>query len=315
MLRAVLLGVLSLAAVACKSNTELVKVEPGATAGKVIEVSGTVTAYVSGEVRTAGRKLAVGDIVTAGETIDTGTDGRISFELSHNLVRVDLGPNVQKRLPQTLGWNEPRRNENAKPTDQDTSAAGRPAERSAADTGATAKAREREEGAPKGGEAATAMPPSAAQAPMDHPPPPPPTIQPAPERKIAPPAKVMAPAKGNAVGAAHVSRDAPSERAPESSQASRGGNGAMLDKEDKQSGTDPVRDAKLALSGHHADLVACLADSTAVSLVLHIDVNGAASLDRKKLAASEAVIDCMQAIVKSITFAHAKVDVTMNLKK
>ncbi len=131
MLRAVLLGVLTLVALpACDSKSTAPAVQPGAVAGKVLEVSGSV--------RAGTRALAVGDTVEANETIETGADGEVVIELAHNQARWELGPNRKVKPRESAAWTAARHEGSAGQVDQDTSAAGRPAERSAADTATTA---------------------------------------------------------------------------------------------------------------------------------------------------------------------------------
>ena len=148
MLRAVLAGLFAVSATsACKSSDQA-QVQATA-AGKVVEVAGQVTVH--------GKPLAVGDTVGADDEIATGADGRAVIVLAHNGARWELGPNKTQKVAASIAWNLPKQDGNAKAVDQDTAAAGRPAERSAAET--------------------TTMAPEAQNAPA---PPPPPTAQPAP---------------------------------------------------------------------------------------------------------------------------------------
>lgn len=97
-----------------------------APAGRVLAVAGAVTV--------AGKQLANGDSVGADDVIDTGTDGSITIELAHNLARWELGPGKHVRVRESLAWKEPKRSEPVASVEQDSVAAGRPAERSAATT-------------------------------------------------------------------------------------------------------------------------------------------------------------------------------------
>jgi len=162
MLRAVLLGVLVVSVSACsKSATETsAKVAPGAAAGKVLEVKGSVTVK-HGD---AAKPLAVGETVEGDDTVITGADGNVVIELAHNSARWELGPNKQQRVRESIAWKAEKAT--AQEIDQATAAAGRPAERNAAGTVATA-----EEPAAAAEEA------------------------PAPEAAMAPPAKSAAPAE------------------------------------------------------------------------------------------------------------------------
>jgi len=96
----------------------------------VLEVSGTVTI--------AGKQLAKDDTVVASAVIETGADGSVAIELIHNLARWELGPNKHVRVDESLAWKEPRRTEPVAAVEQDTTSAGRPAERQAAGTTTTA---------------------------------------------------------------------------------------------------------------------------------------------------------------------------------
>ncbi|MEO8842354.1 MAG: hypothetical protein ABI591_08870 [Kofleriaceae bacterium] len=133
MVRAVLLGLLATAAVAaCGKNDTPPAAQPGAVAGKVLEVSGAVSV--------AGKPLAVGDPVKTDDAVETGADGNVVIELAHNQARWELGPNHKVKPSDSLAWTAPKKAGSAAQVDQATSAAGRPAERSAADTEATPRA-------------------------------------------------------------------------------------------------------------------------------------------------------------------------------
>ncbi|NVB81380.1 MAG: hypothetical protein HOV81_23490, partial [Kofleriaceae bacterium] len=136
MLRAVLLGVLSLSVVGCKSDKEPAQSQAGVAAGKVSDVSGSVTVR-HGDVA---RALAKGDTVEGDDTIETGADGHVLIELVHNNATWELNANKKSKVRESLAWSEPKREHSAKAVEQDTAAAGRPAERNAAETTASAKA-------------------------------------------------------------------------------------------------------------------------------------------------------------------------------
>jgi hypothetical protein len=164
MVRAVLLALMSVAAVAtcgCKSRRDAPHVEPGAAAGKVIEVAGTVTVGT--------RQLATGDTIKSDDTIETGADGSVVIELAHNLARWELGPNRKVKPTESVAWTAEPASGPVKPVDQVTSSGGCPAEGNAADTSISAGAR---------GSARPSSVPEAASA--AQPPPPPPAAQPAP---------------------------------------------------------------------------------------------------------------------------------------
>ncbi|HUQ04614.1 MAG TPA: hypothetical protein VM261_19070 [Kofleriaceae bacterium] len=174
------------------------KVVAGAPAGDVTEVTGTVTATREGKAR----PLAVGDVVSGDDVISTGTDGHVAIRLHHNLVPWTLGPGKTEQVSMSLAWKAPRATQTAAgPTGERSGAAGRHAEREAADTSATAGA------APAMTEAAKAEPieeKAAAAAPAPGaapaPPPPPPADDPMPDRapRAAAGAKMAAGGDGEA---------------------------------------------------------------------------------------------------------------------
>lgn len=108
----------------------------------------------------------------------------MKIELAHNKAIWTLGPNKHEKVSSSLAWTLAKNEGTAKPVDQDTSAAGRPAERSAADTSVTASEDDSPEDKPRGlvapGAAAPAAPPAAEAEPAaaPQPPPPPPAVQP-----------------------------------------------------------------------------------------------------------------------------------------
>lgn len=105
-----------------------------APAGKVVEVAGTVSATRNG----ATRKLAVADQVFSDETVDTGSDGSVTIELAHNHARWAMEPGQHKRVDESAAWKLAEQSGSAVAVDHATSAAGRNAERQAAETQATA---------------------------------------------------------------------------------------------------------------------------------------------------------------------------------
>ncbi len=104
-----------------------------AGAGKVIEITGNVTASRGTEVR----KLAAADPVVAEDVIDTGTDGSIVIELAHNNARWSLEAGIKSRVDESVAWGLPKQ-DHASVVDHATSAAGRHADRQAAETAASA---------------------------------------------------------------------------------------------------------------------------------------------------------------------------------
>ncbi len=102
-------------------------------AGKVRELTGKVTAARGSEVRT----LAVGNPINGDDVIDTGADGSVVIELVHNNALWSLESGIKARVDQSPAWTLAKQAA-AQPIDHATSAAGRHADRQAADTQVTA---------------------------------------------------------------------------------------------------------------------------------------------------------------------------------
>jgi hypothetical protein len=147
----------------CSSKSDAPKVEPGAAAGKVLEVTGKVSV--------AGRALGVGDTVKTDDTIETGADGSVVIEIAHNNARWELGPNRKVKPTESQAWTADRAAGPAKPVEQVTSAAGRPAERSAADTAESARSDRAAEEQPAAASSRGMAPPAPTAAPAPPPPP------------------------------------------------------------------------------------------------------------------------------------------------
>lgn len=131
MLRAALLGAMSFAVLsACGSKSEAPAAQPGAVAGTVLEVTG--------EVKVGTRVLVVGSSVKTDDVIDTGAMGSVVIELAHNQARWELGPNNKKKPTESLAWTAAKAEGSPALIAEQTSAAGRPAERSAADSTSSA---------------------------------------------------------------------------------------------------------------------------------------------------------------------------------
>jgi len=151
-------------------------VDVAAPAGKVVEVAGTVSATRNG----ASRKLAVADQVFSDETVDTGSDGSVTIELSHNHARWAMEPGQKKRVDESAAWKLAEQTGSAVAVDHATSAAGRNAERTAAETQATAGATGGGAGSSNGSVQQAVMPPQA-----DVPKPPEPHAPPTSREKTA----------------------------------------------------------------------------------------------------------------------------------
>lgn len=135
MLRAALTAlVLATATVACGGGASGPAVVAGAPAGDVTEVSGSVTATRDGKPR----PLVVGDAVSGDDVVETGADGRVAIRLRHNLVPWTLGPGKKEQVAASLAWKAPRASQVAAgPTGERSGAAGRHAEREAAEGAAS----------------------------------------------------------------------------------------------------------------------------------------------------------------------------------
>lgn len=162
--------------VACKSEGGTsAKSQPGVAAGKVVEVKGAVTVK-HGD---ASRPLAAGETVEGDDVVTTGADGNVVIELAHNLVRWELGPNKTQKVSESIAFKAAKNTGPVAAVDQDTAAAGRPAERSAVGTTAT-EVEAKEPAADEPAAAAAPAPPppvEAAEAASTAP------VEPAPERK------------------------------------------------------------------------------------------------------------------------------------
>ncbi|MFT3693261.1 MAG: hypothetical protein QM831_08970 [Kofleriaceae bacterium] len=202
--------------VACGKSASDNAAQPGAIAGKVLEVSGQVTAN--------GKPLAVGDAVKTDDTVETGADGNVAIELAHNGARWTLGPNLKKKPTESLAWNQAKAGGSAAGTDQATSAAGRPAERSAAESNTTADESAPRTGAPAPSAAAPAPAPGA-------------VAQEAAKDSTPPPAKAAVSRGMPSPQAATTPAPPPPPPPPPSMQPSAGeGGGGSFDKETSDDG-------------------------------------------------------------------------------
>ena len=101
---------------ACGSKTDAPAAQPGAVAGKVLEVTGSV--------KIGATPLAVGSTVKSDDVIETGADGNVVIELAHNQARWELGPNSKKKPTESLAWTAANAEGSAAPTTEQTSARG-----------------------------------------------------------------------------------------------------------------------------------------------------------------------------------------------
>jgi hypothetical protein len=113
----------------------------GGPAGKVVELSGSVTAARQGA---AARPLGRGDAVFRDDTVTTAADASVTIVLAHNDARWKLAGGRSRRVDRSPAWRVERGRASASAFDDDealpTSSAGRHSEPQAGDTRATAPA-------------------------------------------------------------------------------------------------------------------------------------------------------------------------------
>jgi hypothetical protein len=137
MLRSLLLGVLALStASACKGSSDAPTAQPGVAVGKVVEISGDVSATRG----TAKRALASGQEISGDDVIETGARANVRILFAHNNATWDLGPNKKQLVSESLAWRAPKADSPAGDVNEATLAAGRHAERETVTTGTTAPA-------------------------------------------------------------------------------------------------------------------------------------------------------------------------------
>lgn len=138
MLRSFLAGLLVLSgASACSGGGgDAPAVEPGKAVGKVVEITGKVTATRG----TVTRDLDASSTVSGDDVIETAGDGRVTILLAHNNAKWDLGPNKHEQVSTSMAWKLAKVDAPAGPVDETTTAAGRHAERTAANGEASAGA-------------------------------------------------------------------------------------------------------------------------------------------------------------------------------
>lgn len=125
----------------------------GAPAGEVRAVSGDVTAARDREGAEP-RPLEVGGEIYANDVIATGEEASVRIELEHNRAMWELSDGEERRVDESLAWRAPEsedvpEDEAVEDTGERTAVAGRHAERSAAETGATALYEEEAEAEPE----------------------------------------------------------------------------------------------------------------------------------------------------------------------
>jgi hypothetical protein len=299
-------------------------------AGKVLEVKGGVQIKRGAETK----PLAVGDTVEATDIVVTGADGNVVIELAHNSARWELGPNKEQKVSESIAWKAKKAT--AEEIDQATAAAGRPAERNAAGTVATADegAAPEAEAAPAAAEAAMAPPPPAAAKAEDDfspkggappperprrratasapkaaaaPPPPPPPEVASSDEAPAPRTRRGAIQKKSAeveVASAESAR-APSSDAVAAPHAPPAPGGGAPPKVMART-VDPVAAANGALGAKSSALQKCLADSGAKEAVtISVTIaNGKPSVKLSSKAAISAGLDkCLKGVVNGVSFS------------
>lgn len=342
MLRAVLLGVLSLTIVGCKGKDESPTSQIGVAAGKAIEVSGTVTLHHGSE----SRALAKGDTVEGDDVIETGADGSVQIELAHNNATWELGANKKVKVRESLAWNEAKKDKSAKAVEQDSAAAGRHAEKNAADTTVSAAAPAATETMP-GPAAAPAppqvkqdkiereekkeekAPPRAAAAPQVQPPPPAPTMQPPPKAAAAPtmplPAASAAPppppppkTEASPPPPKTVTRPRSTDTFGGAGLVGTEGGGGVGDGIGMGGaggkvggGTSAMVAARTQINAHMAELKKCFKDTTKVTF--KVDAQGRVTLGYSKAVDADTQA-CVERVTKTIELASSQTAVTVEIK-
>jgi hypothetical protein len=78
------------------------------------------------------RPLALGSVVSGDDVIETAADSRVAILLTHNNVRWEIGPNRRAQVGVSVAWTLARQDKPSKLVDEETSAAGRHGEKTAA---------------------------------------------------------------------------------------------------------------------------------------------------------------------------------------
>jgi hypothetical protein len=123
-----------LVVVACGGDAKP-EAPPSAEAGKVVELTGKVTATREAATRT----LSLGNGVRADDVITTAPESSIVIELAHNNARWSLESGITSRVDASVAWTLPKQDA-AQAVEHATSSAGRHADRQAANTAITAEA-------------------------------------------------------------------------------------------------------------------------------------------------------------------------------
>lgn len=142
-------------------------------AGKVLEVTGEVQAQRGEQILT----LAAGDVVNAEDIVITAEDAAVRIALDHNQAIWSLEGGERRAIRESAAWTAPEQQGGsalAGQTDDHTTAAGRHAEREAAETRSTAATEDSPAAAAAPGAAPAEPEPTAEPEVAQDPPPPPP---------------------------------------------------------------------------------------------------------------------------------------------
>jgi len=254
----------------------------GDTAGKVLEVSGKVTV--------AGKPLKVGDLLKADDLVETGEDGKVVIELTHNLAHWELGGNKSQKVSESIAWKLPKMEGNANLVITDMSAAGRPAERAAANSGTSAAA------------PPTQAAPQAETSPQQDKEAPPPKTATPPALPPPPPPKPTT-SKGSPAPDVANPLAAPSGGGP-------GGNKAA----DIKQGKAKLAAASDMVEGKEPALRACLPMGSKVTLHVAIDATGKATTTVDGTTDAK-VIGCMKTVISGLALPAEKTTVSMTIEK
>ncbi|HEY5948783.1 MAG TPA: hypothetical protein VIV40_25005 [Kofleriaceae bacterium] len=318
-----LVGLLAVTAVGCKSSSDSPSAQPGVAAGKVVEVSGNVTVRHND----VARPLAKGEAVEGDDVIVTGADGNAIIELSHNLARWELGPNKTSKVKESSAWGLAKKSGDVAVVEQDTAAAGRPAERSAADTSVSAHAESAKPEPPSAQAPAAAVAPEPAKAA------PPAEQAPKPKRAREVEKDVLDIPSGGGGGAPSKTLRGPSVDSEASGggtteSATRGGGAktatsATADQASKptlaqsMSPADADKAATDVVLANEKSLKACLTkDAQAVSVTIKIAANGTATaVVTAKAPVPASVQSCIKAAAAKMKFAKVATTVRLELER
>lgn len=270
MVRSILLGLLVFSsASACKGGgSDAPAVEPGRSVGKVVEVAGKVTATRG----TQTRDLDASSAVSGDDVITTAADGRVTILLEHNNAKWDLGPNKHEQVSTSMAWQLAKVDAPAGTVDETTTAAGRHAERAAANgESAAAPAAATARGGAAASEPAPA-PPTPAEAPKSST-----GAQPARRPRAIPPAKTTVAPPSSDVGAAANDGAPPSPNRRSAAQIVSPKASEAMTATDEGGGRNPLQ---AAVDKERAALEACVVASGKPSLAIKVHVaNGKATIE------------------------------------